>query len=120
RSSLNNQQHYDILYSVMMCTLFQFFFLQAEDGIRDRSVTGVQTCALPISPSCHFDLRGTLFLPRISILNNGPVIPSNPVAKTMISSSTSSAEVLMPFGVICSMGFFFTSIKDTLSRLNLS
>src|SRR5437762_9256318 len=27
------------------------FFFQAEDGIRDTSVTGVQTCALPIS--CH-------------------------------------------------------------------
>src|SRR5437879_8984573 len=26
-----------------------FFFFQAEDGIRDTSVTGVQTCALPIS-----------------------------------------------------------------------
>src|SRR5262249_56640727 len=26
-----------------------FFFFQAEDGIRDWSVTGVQTCALPIS-----------------------------------------------------------------------
>src|SRR6266700_4999483 len=26
-----------------------FFFLQAEDGIRDFHVTGVQTCALPIS-----------------------------------------------------------------------
>src|SRR6266540_5369400 len=25
-----------------------FFFFQAEDGIRDRDVTGVQTCALPI------------------------------------------------------------------------
>ena len=25
------------------------FFFQAEDGIRDRLVTGVQTCALPIS-----------------------------------------------------------------------
>src|SRR5699024_11533503 len=25
-------------------------FFQAEDGIRDRNVTGVQTCALPISP----------------------------------------------------------------------
>ena len=25
------------------------FFFQAEDGIRDRDVTGVQTCALPIS-----------------------------------------------------------------------
>src|SRR5699024_12235682 len=27
-----------------------FFFFQAEDGIRDRNVTGVQTCALPIYP----------------------------------------------------------------------
>src|SRR2546430_9008578 len=27
-----------------------FFFFQAEDGIRDLTVTGVQTCALPISP----------------------------------------------------------------------
>ena len=26
-----------------------FFFFQAEDGIRDYKVTGVQTCALPIS-----------------------------------------------------------------------
>src|SRR2546422_4647274 len=29
--------------------LFFFFFFQAEDGIRDVAVTGVQTCALPIS-----------------------------------------------------------------------
>src|SRR6266540_4784955 len=28
--------------------MFFFFFFQAEDGIRDRDVTGVQTCALPI------------------------------------------------------------------------
>src|SRR2546427_4405856 len=28
-----------------------FFFFQAEDGIRDLTVTGVQTCALPIWPS---------------------------------------------------------------------
>src|SRR5437867_8162226 len=32
-------------------TYFFFFFFQAEDGIRDRTVTGVQTCALPISPA---------------------------------------------------------------------
>src|SRR6266446_7487581 len=31
-----------------MCLLY-FFFFQAEDGIRDYKVTGVQTCALPIS-----------------------------------------------------------------------
>src|SRR5437773_12245204 len=30
------------------CYFFFFFFFQAEDGIRDRDVTGVQTCALPI------------------------------------------------------------------------
>src|SRR5215203_6966131 len=30
--------------------LFFFFFFQAEDGIRDIGVTGVQTCALPITP----------------------------------------------------------------------
>src|SRR5699024_11714492 len=29
--------------------LMDDFFFQAEDGIRDRDVTGVQTCALPIS-----------------------------------------------------------------------
>src|SRR5574339_630054 len=35
------------------------FFFQAEDGIRDRLVTGVQTCALPI------------WEPRVSCLNPG-------------------------------------------------
>src|SRR5256885_8676589 len=30
-----------------------FFFFQAEDGIRDYKVTGVQTCALPICPRPH-------------------------------------------------------------------
>src|SRR5207245_3751098 len=36
--------------SVMYCVrCFFFFFFQAEDGIRDATVTGVQTCALPIS-----------------------------------------------------------------------
>src|SRR2546421_6311386 len=31
--------------------LYLFFFFQAEDGIRDLIVTGVQTCALPICPA---------------------------------------------------------------------
>src|SRR5256886_8810204 len=34
-------------------TLLLFFFFQAEDGIRDLTVTGVQTCALPISHQCR-------------------------------------------------------------------
>src|SRR5438067_9081495 len=36
---------------------FSFFFFQAEDGIRDRNVTGVQTCALPISLGNADDAR---------------------------------------------------------------
>src|SRR2546430_77250 len=49
-----------------------FFFFQAEDGIRDLTVTGVQTCALPISgdlhaeprphPAAHSDLRKSLVI----------------------------------------------------------
>src|SRR5699024_12011332 len=34
--------------------LVLYFFFQAEDGIRDRNVTGVQTCALPIL--CRFGI----------------------------------------------------------------
>src|SRR5699024_11719569 len=35
---------------VITCVSVLVFFFQAEDGIRVRNVTGVQTCALPISP----------------------------------------------------------------------
>src|SRR5437016_7753017 len=39
-----------VWYHTLGYNLFElfFFFFQAEDGIRDWSVTGVQTCALPI------------------------------------------------------------------------
>src|SRR5256886_6091540 len=39
----------DIDGSSCAIVYFLFFFFQAEDGIRDLTVTGVQTCALPIS-----------------------------------------------------------------------
>src|SRR5947209_10148860 len=37
---------WDVSFLHFLCL---FFFFQAEDGIRDIGVTGVQTCALPIS-----------------------------------------------------------------------
>src|SRR5437867_9095955 len=36
------------------------FFFQAEDGIRDRTVTGVQTCALPICGSNYVIMKNTI------------------------------------------------------------
>src|SRR5215217_918241 len=36
-----------------VCNSVFFFFFQAEDGIRDIGVTGVQTCALPICPDAR-------------------------------------------------------------------
>src|SRR5207249_5171838 len=41
---------------------FVFFFFQAEDGIRDRNVTGVQTCALPIYESVTAEKVRRLYL----------------------------------------------------------
>src|SRR5439155_15385585 len=36
------------IHKMHFCKKYVFFFFQAEDGIRDGHVTGVQTCALPI------------------------------------------------------------------------
>src|SRR5256886_12466799 len=44
-----------------------FFFFQAEDGIRDLTVTGVQTCALPISGD-----------PTLAEFVGGPGVPTEP------------------------------------------
>src|SRR5688500_19835362 len=44
----------------MLRLYYLFFFFQAEDGIRDYKVTGVQTCALPIlgrRPDGHDEAR---------------------------------------------------------------
>src|SRR2546430_8902327 len=41
--------HTSVVLLMLFYYVFFFFFFQAEDGIRDLTVTGVQTCALPIS-----------------------------------------------------------------------
>src|SRR2546425_596854 len=45
--------------------VFFFFFFQAEDGIRDKLVTGVQTCALPISVGLVQPLDAALLEPFV-------------------------------------------------------
>src|SRR5436189_4887231 len=62
-----------VLSGVAICALsffLVFFFFQAEDGIRDTSVTGVQTCALPISRMIRRSVS--------SWLSPGPRVPMPP------------------------------------------
>src|SRR2546428_13114839 len=47
---------------------FPIFFFQAEDGIRDLIVTGVQTCALPISVCATSPARSTTMPPEGGIV----------------------------------------------------
>src|SRR5690625_5822780 len=49
-----------------MHSVLMFFCFQAEDGIRDGHVTGVQTCALPISSETVIDAPVELELPQTS------------------------------------------------------
>src|SRR5438876_10689381 len=58
----------DVLYRANQHNLIVHFFFQAEDGIRDGRVTGVQTCALPISQAKEQE-RGRM------LLLNGSVLP---------------------------------------------
>src|SRR3989442_9779362 len=58
-----------VFVSLCICRLslnfsFFFFFFQAEDGIRDADVTGVQTCALPILTSHPLSLKISYGFPR--------------------------------------------------------
>src|SRR2546426_11605483 len=65
--------------SAIMCS---FFFFQAEDGIRDYKVTGVQTCALPIS----------LWPMRSGELGRGSPTPIGPSARSSSSGPPESGR----------------------------
>src|SRR5476651_481874 len=67
-----------------------FFFFQAEDGIRDIGVTGVQTCALPISrPGSK---RGVPVPGSVGPLGNTPTHSNPPASRAMYHVSPSDAS----------------------------
>src|SRR2546429_815582 len=92
--------------------LFVFFFFQAEDGIRDVAVTGVQTCALPIFVVTGLSVR-VLILSRIGcphpgffvsttttplVATNTAVLPPPPFSMYRLSFSFSTSTT---FGASC-------------------
>src|SRR2546426_10881051 len=64
------------------------FFFQAEDGIRDYKVTGVQTCALPISTD-----RQRAQLKRCATTGARVSVPKRPATKSAIVSSSRQSSV---------------------------
>src|SRR5699024_12224400 len=79
-----------------------FFFFQAEDGIRDRNVTGVQTCALPICRRWLPKWRGTwcMYFPSCwrTPLRTPRMIPRCPCAagSTMTDRGSSRSPTGVP------------------------
>src|SRR5688500_19782979 len=80
----------------MFCLLYLlFFFFQAEDGIRDYKVTGVQTCALPIYDQAGGDDdtdASTRASQRHSALAEQLVAVGVPVGLRLINAGVRSEE----------------------------
>src|SRR2546427_11041616 len=84
-----------------MLVFYIFFFFQAEDGIRDLTVTGVQTCALPISatisPANSWPMTsGGLRRPCAQASHSAMCrsVPHTPAWRTAISTSPGPADGL--------------------------
>src|SRR5256885_13081064 len=81
-----------------------FFFFQAEDGIRDYKVTGVQTCALPIFAQHHRPSHEAGFdqVPQSSSAVRWPVWIA--VLRVKLGSSRSeehTSELQSPCNLVC-------------------
>src|SRR5260370_11923752 len=71
-----------------------FFFFQAEDGIRDSSVTGVQTCALPIS----LTPGGTIWRERAKRAMRSPAASGELLSLSSIGDVDASTAPCCPAG----------------------
>src|SRR5699024_11702117 len=74
-----------------------FYFLQEEEGIRYRNVTGIQTCALPISSSANF-CKPIPNLSRSFCVLGSTAIPITGLGKSIASRTigASSAHNVSP------------------------
>src|SRR5437667_5569417 len=76
---------------------FFFFFFQAEDGIRDRDVTGVQTCALPISGFTKADVTKEIsFLSWLNRLSGVSSPEISFVTSALVKPAAAAVEQFAP------------------------
>src|SRR2546426_6900230 len=100
-----------------MVYLFFFFFFQAEDGIRDYKVTGVQTCALPI-----FDVNSwgrSACYPRRTFypLSDGPSTQNHRITKPDFRPClTRQSRSQAPF-CLCALRLITDQPEGTFGRL---
>src|SRR2546430_7485649 len=73
-----------------------FFFFQAEDGIRDLTVTGVQTCALPICTA-----RSAGFTPRVTSACSGSTSRPLRIAAHGMRSEEHTSELQSQSNLVC-------------------
>jgi len=67
-----------------------YFFFQAEDGIRDTSVTGVQTCALPIYRGANHPVKDSeTGKVEITSQNHGFVVDRDSLRDGVVETHTS-------------------------------
>src|SRR6266496_910853 len=78
----------------MIVLLCFFFFFQAEDGIRDLYVTGVQTCALPLSASIGVRARPLTAARSLGCWFMPVTMPRTILAASAVSVLTVASEVM--------------------------
>src|SRR2546430_12023895 len=83
------------MWGTAVVTDLYFFFFQAEDGIRDLTVTGVQTCALPIFYRLFYDGRASAYRGYLSF--NGTKICSTYFSKMVCCQFDSGLSNLAIF-----------------------
>src|SRR5699024_1636526 len=88
------------------------FFFQAEDGIRDRNVTGVQTCALPISVFSNSTNKPKFVTELIIPVYSSPILSAIYSAFFKSSTSRSASIAVRSISDVC----FATSGKRSLQR----
>src|SRR5699024_11750994 len=79
----------DTCYQVLPVNYTLLFFFQAEDGIRDRNVTGVQTCALPI-------FTRTVYGAKMAARNPPANTDGNSMRLTLTPAAVMAKKEMMP------------------------